>query len=84
MFGVGHTVAFPHRVSFEAVKLKGELENRMAQQSSNGNRPKLSEKGLLAAPSTGGGFMLTPARESDCLRFTRLFGTQIGALAQVG
>ena len=36
----------PQSASFEAVNEKGNL-NRMAQQSPNSNRPKLSEKGLL-------------------------------------
>jgi hypothetical protein len=37
---------FPSRGQFRGDQLKGESESS-AQQSSNGNRPKLNEKGLL-------------------------------------
>jgi len=46
MFAVGHSVALSQSASFEVDILKGESES-YAQQSSNDNRPKLSEKGLL-------------------------------------
>ena len=46
VLGVGHAVAFAHSAK-SRLSLERGIRNRMAQQSSNSNRPKLSEKGLL-------------------------------------
>src|SRR6202451_549070 len=46
MFIVVHAVAFVHSARSRLLIERG-IQNRMAQQSANGNRPKLSEKGLL-------------------------------------
>jgi nicotinamidase-related amidase len=46
MSGVGHTVAFLQSAIPKAT-FERRFRNPMAQQSSNSNRPKLSEKGLL-------------------------------------
>src|SRR5258707_15462172 len=46
MVGVGHTVAFPQSASFEAFNRKGNAKSH-GSTTSNGNRPKLSEKGVL-------------------------------------